>query len=44
MLYKQLGVSWDAQSSIFVDMTGDYMVVHFMQNSLSCIFMFYVLF
>lgn len=44
MLYEQLGVFWDAQNIIFVDMSGDYMGVHFMQNALSCMFMLYVLF
>lgn len=34
MLYEWLRVFWGAQNILFVDMGGDYMGVHFMQNSL----------
>lgn len=33
MLHEQLGVFWGAQNILFVDMSGDYMGVHFTQNS-----------
>lgn len=35
---------WGAQNILSVDMSGDYMGVHFMQNALSYIFMFYAFF
>lgn len=44
MLCEQWGVFWDAQNFFFVGISGDYVGVHFMQNSLSCVFMSYVLF
>lgn len=43
-LYEQLKVFWGAQNILFVDMNGDYMAVHFMQNSLGCIFMSFAIF
>lgn len=38
LLYEQVGVFGDAQNIIFVGTRSDAMGVHFMQNSLSCLF------